>query len=920
MNGQDGDGMFTNRPNRWTMSVLLLFGFVFCATDGRASPPEAPPPTLNPKQYNSPSGRYSLFVNPSDLHGRNGGSYRLTRDGLEVWSGSRPYTLWQAFVTDLGVTGGYAYSHGWRGFSDAGFKAGAGDFRVVIIDEHGKERLDQVTKREESRFLHTPPNPLATGLFVDAANDRMVVRVDDADADRRGEVWWTYHVSSGKPLATLRPNEQVPDPDPAAYIIDAKPVAGTPLTLVHWWRHRFDEQGRVGARFALIGLDGKPVWSSELPDDYSVPGDRVAEDRLMIKITQKGAILRTDQAGRYDLWYVRDARQVTFAVARGPTGAWTVTEIGRRPYVEPAASASSEAPIPERPLRLLGRIELKAPKSGPAPDVRDISDFVFDDRGRIAFLRDVGGKTPALVVTDQLGKIVQTVSLDAAISEHAGVWSGPAWLGGDRYHLLRGDPKNDKKMEAWRVDVLAATVVRIPRFSTTVLSEAAGFPDGGFVVKGGLQYFPGGATGDCNLYAFDANGRGTWIVIGGSGNGPADLFYLESVAVMTDGTVAVLDNIRELVQFFDRGGKQLRTIDLKKAWGRKPNYPTDVAADRDGGVLVLDFHGSPPLVRMGPDGAVRSEVRPKFPDGREFHLAAARVAPDGSLWVSDWHALLRLAESGVVDRVLGERPDTGRLGDADAVTVDFKGQIYAVAGRTGAVHIFEPGGRWLRVCSPDPSDVPEELSTAHLTVAESGDVYLGVSRDGRYLHFSPEGTRVGVESLELDEVTEKWYCQPGTGRRWVLGYEKVYLVDGAGKVLLTVARRADGKWLDRPDEASIAPDGSLAVLSSGREGPLAVTLYRPNGEPIRTITLPSSVTWSFPRLAFDGKLVAIAGKKEVVLFDASGEALGRFTPAQGDGSRWTPFLSPTSHELLLFNGRSTLYRFDVTVSLVDGRQ
>jgi len=45
---------------------------------------------------------------------------------------------------------GYAYSHGWRGFSEAGYKAGLGDFRIVIIDPRGKERLNHPTKREES--------------------------------------------------------------------------------------------------------------------------------------------------------------------------------------------------------------------------------------------------------------------------------------------------------------------------------------------------------------------------------------------------------------------------------------------------------------------------------------------------------------------------------------------------------------------------------------------------------------------------------------------------------------------------------------------------------------------------------------------------------------------------------------------------
>src|SRR4051795_9969743 len=128
---------------RQTRIALLLSGLAICSIQSRANASEGPPPTLNPKDYASPSGKYSLFVNPSDLYGRGKASYRLTLEGREVWSAEKPYTLWEACVADDGLVTGYAYSHGWRGFSEAGYKAGMGDFRVVIIDPRGKERLDE---------------------------------------------------------------------------------------------------------------------------------------------------------------------------------------------------------------------------------------------------------------------------------------------------------------------------------------------------------------------------------------------------------------------------------------------------------------------------------------------------------------------------------------------------------------------------------------------------------------------------------------------------------------------------------------------------------------------------------------------------------------------------------------------------------
>ena len=207
--------MCIDSRQRVAQITLVVSGLVLCAINGRASAQHAPPPTLNPKTYTSPSGKYSLFVNPSELYGRGKAAYRLTLEGKEIWSAEKPYTLWDARVADDGTAAGYSYSHGWEGFSEAGFEAGIGDFRVVIIDPRGKERLNQVTNREESNFLHTPPNPLASGLIMDAANDRLVVRLFDADLNRQAESWWAYRLSTGTTLEPCQPKLLMPDPEPA---------------------------------------------------------------------------------------------------------------------------------------------------------------------------------------------------------------------------------------------------------------------------------------------------------------------------------------------------------------------------------------------------------------------------------------------------------------------------------------------------------------------------------------------------------------------------------------------------------------------------------------------------------------------------------------------------------------------------------
>ena len=247
-------------------------------------------------------------------------------------------------------------------------------------------------------------------------------------------------------------------------------------------------------------------------------------------------------------------------------------------------------------------------------------------------------------------------------------------------------------MEGARVDLVAGKATLVPGFAKTEISEIAGFPDGGFVVKGGVAEM----TSDDRLTAFDSQGKRLWSLPGnGDLNDPAALFSPKDVAVTTDGKVAVVDVIGKTVQLFDRAGKHGHTVDLKKAWGREPAYPSDISADRDGGVVVQDFQGNPPIVQMKADGTVRAEVKPRLKDGGTFRLSDAQVAPDGVLWVSDGHALYRLVESGTAHRVLGEPPDPRRFDEAAALTLDAKGQIYAVVARTGAVHVFRPDGRWL---------------------------------------------------------------------------------------------------------------------------------------------------------------------------------------------------------------------------------
>ncbi|HLJ57689.1 MAG TPA: hypothetical protein VKT77_21820 [Chthonomonadaceae bacterium] len=174
----------------------------------------APPPILDPETVSSASGDYSLLVDPSNKLGAGGATYRLSRKGAVVWQGTRPFTLWTAAVTDEGIAAGYGYSNGPAGW---GNKPGErGTFDIVIIDAAGQTRMDIRVKRTDPPVFDTWPYPQGATLTLDGPNDRMVVGVEEWDADRFVSRRWLYQISTGKETAryVAKPSDSIHLPDP----------------------------------------------------------------------------------------------------------------------------------------------------------------------------------------------------------------------------------------------------------------------------------------------------------------------------------------------------------------------------------------------------------------------------------------------------------------------------------------------------------------------------------------------------------------------------------------------------------------------------------------------------------------------------------------------------------------------------------
>jgi len=838
-------------------------------------------PVLDPRTYASPSGEWALYVNPGDKSGRGGATYRLRRKGAVVWEGPRPFALWEAGVADDGTVGGVAYSRGFEGWG--GRKPDDyGDFSVVVLGPAGEVRLQERTKRTPSRFLHDVPNPLANGVIVDGANDRLVVRVRDPDINRRAEGWWVYRLSTGREVRRFSPKPLLGEPKdgPTRFVIDARAVAGTPLVLAHWWR--YDTSGGTrGARFTLHdpegGDGGAPVWSLELPRDYTVAGDEDAQDRLRDEIGEGFAILRTDAPGRFTLRFVAERRKVTFAVSRdGPGGKWRVTEVGpREPYVAPAAEPPPFA-APEIRPRLRDRITLKAPAAGKPSPIRGVHNLTVAGPGRLAFLRR-DGATDLVLVEDRRGRVLHTVPLAKMALKGEDSIDALVWQGGTRFlvFVARRFAKktSDYFSEAYRVDARTKTVARLVGFRAATSRSAAALPGaGGFLI---LTYSQG-------LHAYDAAGRRVWTRSEEAG-GDAD-----SVAVLKDGTVAALDASDTAVTFLDpRSGRTRRTLSLNQAWGREANYPSDIVADlQGGGFVVHDFQGTPSVVRMSAAGRVLGGFVPHDTRGGRIEYPDVSVGSDGRLWVSDKHALLRMDARGRPDRPVGQ------LREVAEFAVSPTGRILAADARTNAVHVFDRSGRWLHACAP--ADTRDEDPASEFSRQAQPQIAFGPN--------------------DSFAVAGQWFDAKGKRRAKPAGFRTP--VERVSRL----RRRADATWLGFVYAVAVSPGGALAVAdtpndtTAARPSPVRarVSLYDPADAPLRVLPLPAAADDPYPEIAFDGRTLVVSVAKRVYAYlGATGQPLWQFArPAPAQGDPWQPFLTDAGRTLCLFDPyRRTLYRY-----------
>jgi sugar lactone lactonase YvrE len=802
---------------------------------------------------------------------------------------------------------GYAYTQTRSGWPKVPRGDDYGKFVVAIIGPDGQVRLKDSVKAEPILVIDAEGvNPNARGLVVDESNDRMIVRITSPEWDHI-ESWWIYRLSTATPVGKQDLTKVWNDLQTRRHVLAVKPIPGTPLTLVHCYRSvlKIADPGGLtstdGATFVLLDLQGRPVWSLELPNDYT-RSDPESRNKLHELLAEGRGIVRADEARKFALFFAAPSQRVSFSVTQTASGDWTVKETGRSGYTLVPAPEPTLISLRKESLKPLKPIVLPT-RRGPRSPIHDVDSFAFDDRGRIAFLRTTDDELPDLVLIDQKGAVLRQIALKTGV-KGSSTWSGPCWVGRSRFVLANLENNSKGKTRAWWVDADSGQYDEFPNFDCPRVDGLAGFADGSFVALG------------YNLTAFDKQGRRLWTVESETFSGkPEKLVQPKAVAATTNDEILVLEFGGPQLKCFDREGKFLRTISLKSVLDDGANVLTGLAPDRAGGFLIE--HGTSPLARMSSDGTVHARLAPKYSDGRTIDSNGTRIGPDGKIWTTDGYCLVRLTDNGTVDRVVGESPQIDQLGTVSAIAIDPKGQLYASDQRTGTIHVFDRAGKFHHICPATCDDFSGLAWHTAISFGTNGDVYLGPGKEVEllsekcpYAHFGPKGERLksvvwpGQSSL----------LQPASGHLISLSYRGAALIDQNGKTIRPLSRRADNHWLASPHVATVANDGSFAILADQYEqGPPTINLFSAEGDPICTVPLPGLTGWSIG-MAYDGAKVAVVAKEGLFFFDRAGVALYRCDnplPPRRDRVD-DPHLLDDGKTLALFDGQKpVLYRYQL---------
>lgn len=871
---------------------------------------------LHITSYSSRTGNIQLTVDPSHMFGCYEANYSLAREGVKLWSKTLPFTLWDAKVTDAGGVVGFAYTQGIDGHNERNGDPPPGHLVVAIIDRDGNVVLEEKTQRTDSRFLHGSPTPLISGIELSGNQKSFLLRVDDEDLNSREEHWKFYDIDEARVTSELRTKFCQSADENSRSIIHVKSIPSTDLWIVQLWTN---ERRKSGTAFVVCDAVGAKYWELSVPNDYEL-ADEELEDKLRDKIVDAGAILECDFPRQFSIQLFREAQKVTFRVESSSDRKWRVSEIDRSPSGYPIDQFSKPDPtsFPNVSLPFIGKVELQSPKTDKVSHpVRDMAcEFDMDEHGNFGFIRKKADVYEFASV-DSTGKLLTEFDLPWSVPADFEL-DGITYVGAGRFVVAASNLGVGSEARAWRIDSKKKSVVQLTSFRSPGVDDLVGMPDGRFVVLATERHK---YTMSSQLQLCDSDGRSVKIIPEGYEGFPHKLFSPKAITVNLAGEICVLDVIKRVVVVYGGDGEYRRTLKLAQLWNREPNYPSDMTATQDGGLLVHDFHGAFPLVQMSSDGKVIAQFDPRPAVGRETLNINKnlRAAPDGHFWLTEGPEIVRLDAKGLVDRRLGVPADTQTLDGIDGLHVDRQGTIYAQSSRTGAIHAFDLEGKLQRIVHHDRLlDHDFDRRPINLTDDDELVVSDGKLGSATLLFFDRTGNL--IETFRPPAYCA--YYQPVQDRFLCDDLRQLRAVTRDGVVHQIIERHADRTWLEPIKSVAVADDGSFAVLTSHSKSGVQskVTIYERDYTPRSTI---NSDVYA-DSLDYDGTLLSLDSELGSLVFRSSGEIVGliRRTGSQTSNNSIRTYLVSDRAELISVEQsiEPAILRYDMTKLQITGNQ
>jgi hypothetical protein len=255
-----------------------------------------------------------------------------------------------------------------------------------------------------------------------------------------------------------------------------------------------------------------------------------------------------------------------------------------------------------------------------------------------------------------------------------------------------------------------------------------------------------------------------------------------------------------------------------------------------------------------------------------------------------------------------------------ALTFMGPGRIVIKDRRTAAIHVFDSRGRWLHACLPDKKDGFQDEAYFLKVFTSAGDDLFVYDRDyppKPMVHFGPDGRRIGVLMIQPESPADRRFAEdrltgdlrhaPG----WGCYEDSIDFVDARGRVLQSVERRADSRWLHYIRSVSPVTGGTFAVLDGDGDKRGHVSMYSAAGTPVSTFTLPDAPAPSlgdWDGMAYNGRLVVVSAGRTLYGVTPRGRFLWRFTP-RSSGARLRPFFADGGETLLVWSGGTHIDRY-----------